>query len=397
MSTATLPATISSDPAARPSVRFHLGYRPWLDGLRALSVLLVLAVHLRLVAPETAPLLPAGGFLGVDVFFVISGFLITSLLLDEYDKSNSISLKAFYWRRALRLLPALVTVVLFVCLLALLLGSFAAVGLTEIRVASIVGYFTNWLRVYEGNETWIFFHLWSLSVEEQFYLVWPALLVVLLALRIGPRWIFRIVVIGITVSALLKPVLFFGGSGVNRIYYGSDTRADSILIGCAVSLAFACGYFKAISTRVTAAIARAAAIMFIALIALADDGFRPLYFGGLTTASLCVAAIILHLALIRSSSAFRFLEHPTVLWVGKRSYGLYLWHWPMFEIARSWAPSVLVIPIALLSTFFVAAVSYRFIESPFLKMKRSVPIAEALASRIDAISPRASLPNEAEV
>src|SRR4051812_18784990 len=121
-------------------------YWPALDGLRAVSILLVLTVHLRLIAPHSKAFLPLGGFLGVDVFFVSSGFLITSLLLAEHHQSGSISLKNFYYRRILRLFPALTAVLLFACLVAIVVGSFSALGLTNTRLASTLFYFANWIR-----------------------------------------------------------------------------------------------------------------------------------------------------------------------------------------------------------------------------------------------------------
>ncbi len=117
-------------------------YWPALDGLRAVSILLVLTVHLRLIVPQSKVLLPAGGFLGVDMFFVISGFLITSLLLSEHRRNGSISLKSFYYKRALRLFPALAAVLLFASFVAVVVGSFSALGLTHVRLVSTIFYFT---------------------------------------------------------------------------------------------------------------------------------------------------------------------------------------------------------------------------------------------------------------
>ena len=349
----------------------NVTYWPALDGVRAVSILLVLTVHLRLIAPHSKVFLPVGGFLGVDVFFVISGFLITSLLLAEHRRDGSISLKSFYYRRALRLFPALTTVLLFACLVAIAVGSFSALGLTNIRLASTVFYFSNWIRAYEGTDTWFLFHFWSLSVEEQFYLLWPALLLFLLRCRFSHRKILLILVAMIVASAILKPALFLTGSSINRIYYGSDTRADSVLIGCAVAMLLSYGLILPTprSKRIIRSLAHASAIVLVAFVWLAGDGFKPLYVGGLTLVSFCCAAIIIHLILSPESMVSGWLSSPGMQWIGKRSYGLYLWHWPMFEIARLFPTEALAVFVGVSLTFFAALLSFRYIETPFLRLK----------------------------
>lgn len=346
-------------------------YWPALDGLRAVSILLVLTVHLRLIAPHMKPFLPPGGFLGVDVFFVISGFLITSLLLAEHHKSGSISLKDFYYRRILRLFPALTAVLLFACLVALLVRSFSALGLTNIRLASTVFYFANWIRAYEGTDTWFLFHFWSLSVEEQFYLLWPALLLFLLHRQVSRKNMFFIVSAMIITSAVLKPVLFLTGSSINRIYYGSDTRADSVLIGCAAGLLLSFRFLAPTQRArlIVRSLARASAILLVAFVCLVGDGFKPLYVGGLTLVSLCCAAVVVHLILNSESTVSGWLSSPPMQWVGQRSYGLYLWHWPMFEIARLLPNEATVVFASVALTFVAALLSYRYIEVPFLRLK----------------------------
>lgn len=346
-------------------------YWPALDGLRAVSILLVLTVHLRLIAPHLKAFLPPGGFLGVDVFFVISGFLITSLLLAEHRQTGLISLKNFYYRRILRLFPALTVVLLFACVVAGLVGSFSALGLTNIRLASTVFYFANWVRANERTDTWFLFHFWSLSVEEQFYLLWPALLLFLLRRRISPKRIFWLVLAMIIASAVLKPVLFLTGSSINRVYYGSDTRADSVLIGCAIALLLSFGFITPgpRPRLIARALARAAAIVLAAFVCFAGDGFAPLYVGGLTLVSLCCAAIVVQLILAPESAVSGFLSSSSMQWIGRRSYGLYLWHWPMFEIGRLFPNEALVVLVGLALTFLAAVLSHRFIEVPFLRLK----------------------------
>jgi peptidoglycan/LPS O-acetylase OafA/YrhL len=342
-----------------------LGYLPALDGLRAISIILVLSVHLRLIGSTAFRFMPAGGFLGVDVFFVISGFLITSLLLSEHRKTRSISLSSFYWRRALRLFPALLVVLVFTGVIAIWAGSLSALGLTPLRIASVLAYFTNWVRAFETPQTWYLFHFWSLSIEEQFYLVWPAALILLL--RLKPKTALAVVVIAIATSAVLKVALCLSGATTNRMYYGSDTRADSILIGCLGAMLLSYGYEK--WAKALASLAGGAVIIVFAFVFVASDGFRPLYLGGLTLVSLCVASIILHVTLSPAGRLARFLSSSELLWIGKRSYGLYLWHWPMYEIARLVPSELLALLLALLLTFAAAALSYWCIEQPFLRLK----------------------------
>jgi peptidoglycan/LPS O-acetylase OafA/YrhL len=347
-------------------------YQPALDGLRGISILLVLSVHLRLIRPEIAPFLPPGGFLGVDIFFVVSGFLITSLLLTELQSTGDIDLRSFYYRRALRLFPALIAVILFTCVLAYLIGSFLGLGLTPLRFASTAGYFTNWVRAYEGAQSWFLFHFWSLSVEEQFYILWPGILLLLTRAKASQKVIMMLVVVAIVISAALKVLLFLSGSTSNRIYYGSDTRADSVLVGCAASMALTWGYIPASSKgrAMLASTVPGAVIILVVFVVLSNDGFAPLYLGGLTLIAILVALIILHLVLSPSGNTARILKHRWLLWIGKRSYGLYLWHWPLYELSRSWLPDRLSAPAAIALTFLVATVSYQLIENPFLLMKK---------------------------
>src|SRR5689334_14663285 len=158
---------------------FRLGHSPGLDGLRAVSIVLVFTDHIHQMVPALPQIL-IGGFYGVDVFFVVSGFLITSLLLEERERFGSVSLKQFYFRRALRLLPALFGILLVTCALGLFLGSLATVNLSPFRLLSIIAYFMNWVRAFETPQSWFLGHFWSLSVEEQFYSAWPLSLLVLL-------------------------------------------------------------------------------------------------------------------------------------------------------------------------------------------------------------------------
>lgn len=341
-----------------------LGYRPALDGLRAISILAVLILHANLIIELPATLLP-GGFLGVDVFFVISGFLITSLLVEEYSATSAISLRRFYIRRALRLLPALFLAILIVGAIALFVEP-SLLGLTPLRSASLL-YFTNWIRAYEPSRLWIFSHFWSLAIEEQFYVAWPLVLLVLLRSRLRPQTIILAVIGLALLSASLRSVMYASGVPINRLYHGSDTRADGLLIGCALSLALHWMPEAFQNKRAIRKMGHAGAIVLVAMMLIATDGLPLLYYGGFTLVALSAAGIILRVIKLPAPS---FLTLPVALWIGRRSYGLYIWHWPAFYLARlvlgkGW----LTVAIGMALTFIVAGLSYRFIELPFLRRK----------------------------
>src|SRR5690606_23039035 len=204
-----------------------------LDGLRALAVAAVLIFHLR---PETLP----GGFLGVDVFFVVSGFLITTLLLRELA-TGRVDLARFWLRRARRLLPAVAAVVLVCVPAAWLVSSDLLVGIGR-QVGGALTFTTNWLEIGAGTSYFdttapqVFAHFWSLAVEEQFYLLWPLLLVALVAATATARTRARIALAAAVVSAAAMAVLHTPGEDATRVYYGTDTHAFSLLVG--VALAF---------------------------------------------------------------------------------------------------------------------------------------------------------------
>jgi peptidoglycan/LPS O-acetylase OafA/YrhL len=208
--------------APEPSRLSHIAA---LNGLRGIAILSVMFFHATLSGAGGPR--PSGGFLGVDIFFVLSGFLITALLLREWQQNGSIALRAFYARRALRLLPALFALMAVILLLP---GVFYS-SVRPWRDALITtAYATNWVRAF-GGEIGFFGHTWSLTIEEQFYVIWPLLLLALLKLRVGRRGILFLVVVGIAVPAVLRVDLWDGPMSVKRLYYGLDTRFDSLLLG----------------------------------------------------------------------------------------------------------------------------------------------------------------------
>jgi peptidoglycan/LPS O-acetylase OafA/YrhL len=314
------------------------------------------------------------------MFFVVSGFLITALLLEENEARNSISLRAFYMRRALRLLPAVFAALLFTVLVALLAGSFTAVGLTPIRLASTLLYFNNWLQTTTNDSPWFLTHFWSLSIEEQFYLIWPLALLALV--RRHRRVALWSVVSAIALSCLLKAGLHWSGAPWQRIYHGSDTRADALLVGCLLSLLIYWRALPAFVLRHHVMIGRCAWMMFGALLIVADFRGSIAYSGGFTFAALVCAFIVLH-TLIAPAAV---LNSGLLLWIGKRSYGLYVWHWPVYLLVASSVPQAFGIPACLIGTFGFAALSYRYIEKPFLDLKHRRSRAGQVERSISPVS-----------
>lgn len=327
-----------------------------------------------------------GGYLGVDIFFVVSGFLITTLLLRERASAGRISLRGFWSRRARRLLPALGVLLLVCCTAALVVGGDVLVGLGS-QVLGATTFSSNWLFIAAGNSYFdetvpeLFRNLWSLAVEEQFYLVWP-LLVVLVLVRI-PRWA-RLVGIGVlaVASAVWMGVQYWPADPT-RVYYGTDSHAFGLAIGAFLAvLALGRGIQRAsqpdgdrmprrltlIVTAVTGGVA-IAALLALAVLMVGDTDIP--YRGGLAGVAV-LSAVVIATLLVPGSPIARVLDLPPIRWVGVRSYGLYLWHWPVVVLVASALPSWpreglaawAVGGIALAITVPAAALSYRFVEQP---------------------------------
>ncbi len=348
----------------RPRIR-HI---PALDGLRAIAVVAVLFFHLGFTWMR-------GGFLGVDVFFVVSGYLITSLLLTEWNASRRVNLGQFWARRARRLLPALYLVLAATLAYALVVLPGEVVSLRSSALAAL-GYVTNWYLVVEHRPYFetlgrppLLQHLWSLAVEEQFYLVWPLLF--LPAMRfIGRRGLIALVVAGGFASSVLMALLYTPGGAETRVYYGTDTRAVALLAGAALALAWArpaaasCSRRTAISVDASAAAALGA---LLAIFVLVDEHTLLLYRGGFAAVALLSAVLIFGAAHPSSKVVARVLGGRIPGWIGQRSYGIYLWHWPIFMVTRPedvGFSGPLLITLQLGLTFLLAALSYRFVEAP---------------------------------
>jgi peptidoglycan/LPS O-acetylase OafA/YrhL len=378
---ATSTPTDTRTGAARAGLR--AGFVPALDGLRGVAVLLVILYHF---APDVMP----AGFLGVDVFFVLSGFLITRLLLVEARGTGGIRLKRFWGRRARRLLPAMFLAVGGTCVVALLTdldGSFT--GLARHARASLL-YVVNWAFIAEKSSYFASFetpsplrHMWSLAIEEQFYLVWPLMLVAVFRLSRRPlRTVGMIAVAGAVASAALMAALFQPGHDPSRVYYGTDTRIFGVLIGGAAAVALLGGLVRGTVARVLP-IAGALAIAGVLLAAWRlDDHTDGLYRGGLFVLSLAVAVVVVAVTVAPASGAAPVLSLPLLRQVGVISYGLYLFHWPVFIYVSERTTGRTGLSLFVLRgavTAGVAVLSYVFVERPIRERRWRLPVRSQIA------------------
>jgi peptidoglycan/LPS O-acetylase OafA/YrhL len=367
--------------SARPTVLRQL---PGLDGLRAVAVIAVILYHL-----DTSWL--PGGYLGVDLFFVISGYLITALLLSEETRTGGIRLSRFWLRRARRLLPALGILLFAVVVLAALFGR-DALGHLQLDLPASIFYLMNWRLVFEHDTYMASFgrppllqHLWSLSVEEQFYLIWPPVLL-LLRRHFTRERIALIALGGAVLSAVLMGFLYQSGNP-SPVYFATDTHAFGLLIGCALAASIPPWHMTAaVAPQARRILERAGAVaLFIVVIGLIVLGFdsAATYRGGMVFVDLAAAVVIATVAHPASRLGEALARQP-LRWIGLRSYSLYLWHWPIFVLLRpgvdvSWSTgSVDLIRLAL--TALAAEASYRYIEQPWRQGRGFPALKERLAS-----------------
>ena len=376
-----------------------LTYMPSLDGIRALSVLAVIIYHANKMW------LP-GGFLGVEVFFVISGYLITLLLLAESEKNGSISLKEFWWRRARRLLPALWVVVLGVVVFAALFQR-EMLGTLRGDVIAALLYGFNWFQIWVGTSYFTSFefvplrHLWSLAVEEQFYLIWPV--VMLIVAKFGKRRLPIVsavffglaVVLAIYTALVYKPgtisnigdtpnqFMSLFGQPVSRIdflFLGTLTRSSGLLLGAALAIWWRpwllqnsrAGANKLFDFIGIGGLAALALMMwrFQTVIEGTDEGtvgYDFLFRGGFFLTDLASLAVIAAAVHPSSKILARSLSNPVLVWLGRRSYGFYLFHWPVFQFYRRFAGKGLTpyeFVVLVLFALALTELSYRYIETP---------------------------------
>ena len=355
-------------------------YLPSIDSLRALAVLAVIIYHVDV------NYLP-GGFLGVDLFFVLSGYLISSLIIKEYRKTGSLNLYNFYIRRARRLLPAvyfMITVGLVVMVL------FNEVLLRKSHLDAIFGYIysSNWWYIFHKLDYFDSFgaqspfkHLWSLAIEEQFYMIFPLLFLLVNRKKKSKDGTFKLnknflyVVLGLILVSLIAHILLFDINNISRIYFGTDTRAFSLLVGVVGAILYP---MERLHAKVTpqqnmlySVVSLVSIATLITVMIYTSEYNTLLYRGGF----LLVA--ILGLIVIISSGKqhtlmSRLLSFKPVVFIGKISYSLYLWHFPVLvlttPVSEIGNPNIFFVILRIVLTFAVAIVSYVFVETPIRKL-----------------------------
>lgn len=368
---------------ASPSSAHKFAYQPALDGLRAVAVIIVLLYH---AGVSWIP----GGFLGVDLFFVLSGYLITGLLWTEYSNSGRIDLKGFWVRRIRRLVPALILVLIGVAAYATWFADpMALTSLSRDVIGSLL-YVPNWVSIFNGSSYFEQFsstpsplkHMWSLGVEEQFYLLWPIVFLLAVKRFKNTRLLTVLLASGAVASGLLMAVLHTGGDP-SRVYYGTDTRAQALLLGAALAMWLhprvqQDGTLQNVSSVRTVGWVGAAALL--GFVFTVGDDVPWMYEGGFFAAALfcalTVAAAVQPVGILRSTLSWRPLRE-----IGKVSYGLYLWHWPVFVTmtpARMNMDGLSLIVARITVTVAFTLVSYHLVEMPIREKRfvRKLPVMQ---------------------
>ncbi|MCI9129487.1 MAG: acyltransferase [Eggerthellaceae bacterium] len=354
---------------ARKPKKKGVRYIPALDGLRAIAVLAVIAYHIGIPGC-------AGGLMGVTVFFVISGYIVTKILLVEFARTSKISFKDFYIRRIRRLVPAIILVIVATGALCTL---FNHVLLTKMRPEVLPSLFfvNNWWQIL--NDASYFenlglpsplTHFWSLAIEEQFYLVLPMTL--FLVLRFGGRLSQRrnlacFMLILAAASALEMGLLYDPSTDPTRVYYGTDTRAFSLFIGAFVAVV-STGNKKRLAKGIRRAFAIIGLVGVLICLSIMGGEEAFTYRGGMVACSVLTAMLIYGTLWEDTGAIARVLGTAPFLWVGKRSYGIYLWHYPLVLLFTNMngneGMELIGMAAAVICTFACAELSFRFVENP---------------------------------
>ncbi len=348
-------------PTAGPEVR--LGYEPGLDGLRALAAGLVVFHHLLLGGPT-------GGFIGVPIFFVLSGFLITSLIVRELSATGSLDVRRFWRRRMFRLYPALVVGAVLAVGLAVVTDTYRFETVLDALVSSVyledVKY---WLFMHRGFS--LFTNPWSLGVEAQYYAIWPVLVAAAVRRR-PPGWLIAPCAVAIVVCLLLSALVqdhvgrsLLLGTSVGVTYDFPLFSAVPLLVGSTLGLALVAPGGVARLLRRPGVAAIAIVVLAIAFV-FADANSALTLFAALPAVYLAAAAVIGSIVMGRTGLLARALSSAVLVWLGRRSYAVYLFHWPISVVARPLMASERV-PLVLGTTLVLAELSWRLVETPFLR------------------------------
>jgi peptidoglycan/LPS O-acetylase OafA/YrhL len=370
---------------AEPGTK-RFAHIPALDGLRGLAVVAVVMYHF---APEIVP----AGFLGVDIFLVLSGFLITSLALEEVDRTKSMSASGFFARRARRLLPASIATIVVVVIVARILDHGSVDSSLRGHAVAALTYIANWWSIAQQNSYQAAFgtesplnHFWSLAVEEQFYLMFPLALIGTIALlkrRIGLHRLTHIALVGAAVGAVASCALMWilrtPGSDPSRVYLGTDTRSQALFVGIAIACIIRLWPVNSLKAATRTVLTTAALVALAALVGIASTAdFRSdwLYTGGFLLIAIATGIIVLalngHDSIVTKVLSFRWFRT-----LGLVSYGLYLWHWPIkvfvtgerLHLSDDQAGRIELFVIRVALTAVATALSWYLIEQPFRRRK----------------------------
>lgn len=394
---------VSAKTTGRPPGAKSMGYQPSLDGLRAISVIAVMLYHAGFGWMS-------GGFFGVEVFFVVSGYLITSLLLDEREKNQRISLEQFWIRRARRLFPALVTMLVAVAVWGLVFGSSEQQSTLRRDLPWSIFYLGNWGQIvgsvpyFSSSDPPLLRHLWSLAVEEQWYIIWP--LVFVGAMTIGAGRIRRRghVFVAVAAAVMLGTSLAHGDVSNNALYLSTLTRSSGLLLGAGCAFLWRPWRLALPSARLGRwldPLAAGAVALLICIMAVASlqAGYVSIWLLPIVS---ILSMVVIGCVVYPTASGIRsILGWVPLAQIGQRSYGLYLWHWPIFVIGHvyhsgSWPKFILAMGV----TVVVSEASYRYIETPIRKgaighwlrtSRNAIGAERARRSRFSAIGGAAAL------
>ncbi|WP_165005409.1 MULTISPECIES: acyltransferase family protein [unclassified Enterococcus] len=348
------------------------------DGIRSLAVVGVILYHLL-------PTSMKGGYLGVPIFFVVSGYLITDLLRQEWEQNGKINIWQFYVRRMKRLYPGLVFLLVTASAYITLFQRGLLNNLRGVVVSSLL-YVNNWWQINNGlsyfdrfaNES-PFTHIWSLAVEGQNYLIWPPLFVLLMVFVRKRKWIFYTVLGTAMASAVLMMIMYTPGGDPTRIYYGTDTRLFSIWMGSALAFVWPSTRLKENIPKQAKRVLNSAGLVSLAALILSffllDDHYSFVYYGGMLLVSLfCV--VLVAVTAHPGASLNRWLTNPVFTWIGKRSYGIYLYQFPVMIFYEAKVSDIAdhvllhtIIEISLI--LIISELSYRYIERPLARFDYS--------------------------
>jgi peptidoglycan/LPS O-acetylase OafA/YrhL len=359
---------VPAEPAPSPPAR-RIPYQPSLDGLRALAILTIMLYHGQVPWPR-------GGYLSVDLFFVLSGFLITTLLVAEWRARGSIDLGSFWSGRARRLLPALLGLLAGIAAYAALLAPAARLAAVRWDALSTLLYVANWrfastqLSYFDQfGDASPLTHMWTLGIEEQYYLVWPLLVIAGLRLAKGNlRSLLAWTLAAALGSAVLMAALYRPGADPSRLYYGTDTRAQALLLGGALAFLLALRGPDAgpLPRRLVFGLTVVGFGGYLAMLVLIGDTAHWMYRGGfLVTALGCAATIAV--ATQQGAWVQRLFSVRPLPEIGRISYGLYLWHWPLYVLLspeRTHLHGTALLAVRFAATFVAANLSYHLLELP---------------------------------